>query len=152
MDPSTSLRFAQGSLAKAIDPGSLSVVEATLRQLDYMYDDVTGSLSAVEVCLIFPTCMKKWTLRLHCVSLRDPGRKLCGRLTERSRSVPMFSTCMKKWTLRRCSGILGLAYGPFDIAQGSWAKAIASADAFHPVTFATKKTLKTYLHNRRFIL
>ena len=109
-DPSTSLRFAQGSLVKAIDPGSLSVVEVTLRQLDYMHDDVagslsvvevtlrqldymhddvTGSLSAVEVCLIFPTCMKKadpstllrdpWlslrTLRLHCVSLRDPWRK-----------------------------------------------------------------------------
>ena len=77
MDPSTSLRFAQGSLAKAIDPGSLSAVEVTLRQLDYMHDDVTGSLSAVEVCLIF-------------------------------------STCMKKWPLRRCSGILGLAYGTFD--------------------------------------
>ncbi|MCI7397021.1 MAG: hypothetical protein MSS56_01460, partial [Spirochaetia bacterium] len=33
--------------------GSLSVVEVTLRQLDYMHDDVTGSLSAVEVCLYF---------------------------------------------------------------------------------------------------
>ena len=92
------------------------------------------------------------TLRLHCVSLRDPWRKLCGRLTERSRSVPIFSTCMKKRTLRRCSGILRLVYGPFDVAQGSWAKAIDSADAFHFVSFATKKTLKTYLHNRRFIL
>ena len=57
--------------------GSLSVVEATLRQLDYMHDDVTGSLSAVEVCLIS-------------------------------------ATCMKNRTLRRCSGILDLAYGPFD--------------------------------------
>ena len=121
MDPSTSLRFAQGSLAKAIDSGSLSVV---------------------EVCLIFSTCMKKWPLRrcsgILClvygpfdftafrsgilglaygpfdVAQGSWAKAIDSGSLSAVEVCLIFSTCMKKWPLRRCSGILGLAYGTFD--------------------------------------
>ena len=44
MDSSTSLRFAQGSLVKAIDPGSLSAVEVT-PYISYMHEKTDPSTS-----------------------------------------------------------------------------------------------------------